>query len=302
MDRILVFGANGQDGRYLSEFYRKFGCEVFEVGRSTKFPLGDISSKEFVDEIINKIKPDIIFHLAARSSTRYEFLFENHQTINTGSLNILDAVYRFKPECKVFITGSGLQFVNKGEPIHETNDFEANSAYSLARIHSAYTSRFYRSLGLRVYIGYLFHHESPFRGPSHLSQAIVQLCRRIENGSTEIFEIGDLTVEKEMTFAGDIINGIVSLVNQDKVFEATIGSGVPYTVKDWVEICFHLINKDWHDYIILKNNYNPEYSKLVSDPSTITSLGWKPLVSIETLAEMMLTYESALKSPRALIK
>ena len=81
-------------------------------------------------------------------------------------------------ECKVFLAGSGLQFANRGEPLHETDPFDASSAYSVERIHSVYSARYFRTLGVRVYVGYLFHHESPLRKPTHVSQKIVQAVKQ----------------------------------------------------------------------------------------------------------------------------
>jgi GDPmannose 4,6-dehydratase len=246
-----------------------------------------------VEKLIEKEKPEYVFHLAAHSTTQHDTLFENHATISTGTLNILESVKRHSPETRVFITGSGVQFENTGKPISETDNFEASSPYSLARIQSAYASRYYRSLGLKVYIGYLFHHESPLRKPHHISQMIALAVKRIGEGNDEIIEIGDISVEKEWTFAGDVARGIFTLVDQDRVFEAVIGSGITYSIEKWLELCFGVIGRDWHDYVILKEGFTPEYKKLVSDIRTINSLGWYPTVGLKDLAEMMIFHEKA---------
>ena len=168
MQTVIIFGANGQDGYYLSELYRRQGCEVLGISRTGDWLRGDVASFELVEELVRSRKPDVIFHLAATSTTHHDALFENHKTIGTGTLNILEAVYRWHPGCKVFLTGSGLQFTNRGEPIYETDPFDASSAYSVERIHSVYSARYFRTLGVRVYVGYLFHHESPLRKPTHI--------------------------------------------------------------------------------------------------------------------------------------
>jgi GDPmannose 4,6-dehydratase len=241
-----------------------------------------------VEQLIKKYLPTYVFHVAAYSTTRHDALFENHETISTGTLNILEAVKIHSPETKVFITGSGLQFENRGNPITENDKFEANSPYSVARIQSVYAARYYRSLGLRVYIGYLFHHESPLRKSSHVSKMIALAVQSIANGSNEIIELGDISVKKEWTFAGDVAKGILTLIEQDDVFEAVIGSGVSYSIENWLEQCFNLISKDWRSYVKLHKGFTPEYKRLVSNPETINALGWFPTIELPELAKIMM--------------
>ncbi len=288
MKTIIIFGANSQDGYYLANLYRRQGCEVLGISRTGDWLRGDVASFEFVEEMVRSRKPDVIFHLAATSTTRHEALFENHKTIGTGTLNILESVYRWHPGCKVFLAGSGLQFANRGEPIHETDPFDASSAYSVERIHSVYSARYFRTLGVRVYVGYLFHHESPLRKPTHVSQKIVQAVKRIAAGSDEKLELGDISVEKEWAFAGDIAEGMAVLVGQDRVFEAVIGTGKTHTIEDWLKICFASIGKDWTNHVILWDGFTAEYKRLFSNPETMHSLGWRPKVDFAELAELML--------------
>jgi GDPmannose 4,6-dehydratase len=286
--KALIFGANGQDGFYLYKLCEDLEIDVIGISRSGYWHHGDVSNYEQVKESISYNTPDYIFHLAANSSTNHKYLFDNHATISTGTINILEAAYKYSPRSKIFITGSGLQFENNGEPISENETFLATSPYALARIQSVYAARYYQSLGLSVYIGYLFHHESPLRTSNHVSKMITLAAQRIANGSNEIIEIGDIHTEKEWTFAGDIVEGIFTLVKQDNIFEATIGSGFTYPIKDWLEQCFNHIGKDWHKYVKYIDGFTPEYKRLVSDPKTINSLGWFPKVDLPELASMMM--------------
>jgi GDPmannose 4,6-dehydratase len=249
---------------------------------------GDVSSYEQVEELVKKYSPSYIFHVAANSTTRHNALFENHETISTGTLNILEAARIHSPTAKIFITGSGVQFENKGSPISEVDKFDANSPYAVARIQSVYAARYYRSLGSRVYVGYLFHHESPLRKPHHVSKIIALAARRIGDGSKDTIDVGDISVKKEWTFAGDTAKGIFTLIDQDDVFEAVIGSGVAYSIENWLEQCFGIIGKDWHDHVQIRKGFTPEYKCLVSNPKTINSLGWSPSVGIQELARMMM--------------
>jgi GDPmannose 4,6-dehydratase len=287
--KAIIFGINGQDGYYLKEIFQKRKIEVIGVSRSSgDWIQGDVSNFNFIENFIKSVKPDYIFHFAATSTTKHDALFENHETISTGTLNILESVQRHSPESRVFITGSGVQFENKGNPISETDSFEATSPYSIARIQSVYAARYFRSLGLKVYVGYLFHHESPLRKNNHVSKMIADSVKRISDGSNEKIPIGDITVKKEWAFAGDIAEGIFTLINHDKIFEACIGTGKAYSIQEWLEICFTRIGKDWKDYVNLRKSFIPEYKSLVSDPSTINSIGWLPKTTFENLCTLML--------------
>ena len=289
--KALIFGANGQDGYYLSEACRKRQIEVVGVSRSGPWICGDVASPETVEKLIRSHCPEMIFHLAASSTTRHDAIYENHATIGTGTINILESVKRWSPGSKVFITGSGLQFVNNGRPISETDPFDHKSSYAAVRNYSVYLSRYFRDIGLHVYVGYLFHHESPMRGAQHVCQKIAQAARRIADGSEEIIELGDISVKKEWTFAENVAEGIFTLISQNKIFEATIGSGRAYSIEDWLNECFKLINKDWRHYVREKKNFKAEYQVLVSNPSTINSLGWHAETTISELAQIMLNYK-----------
>jgi GDPmannose 4,6-dehydratase len=287
--KAIIFGANGQDGYYLHELCKLNGIQPIGVSRAGDWIHGDVACYDQVEQLIKQHQSAYVFHVAANSTTRHDSLFENHKTICTGTLNILEAVKRHCPDTKVFITGSGVQFKNTGNPISEKDDFEANSAYSVARIQSVYAARYFRTLGVKAYVGYLFHHESPLRKPEHVSRMIALAVQRIAQGSNEVIEIGDLSVKKEWTFAGDVVRGILTLVEQDNVFEAVIGSGIAYSIEDWLQECFACIGKDWHDHVRLREGFKPEYNTLLSNPSTINALGWHPTVGLKGLANMMVT-------------
>jgi GDPmannose 4,6-dehydratase len=287
MKKAIIFGSNGQDGYYLTGLLEQQDVDVIGITKSGGNYQADLKNYDEITELIKISQPDYIFHLAARSTTSHSALFENHDTIVTGATNVLESVRSYAPQCRVFLSGSGLQFVNNGLPIKETDPFEARSAYCVARIHSVYAARYYRSLGLKVYIGYFFNHDSPRRQEKHVSQMIASAVKRIAKGSEEIIKIGNYNVRKEWGYAGDIVKGIWTLVNQNMVFEAIIGTGTAYSIKDWLELCFSLIGKDWKKHVQLSDDFIPEYNILVSDPSLINSLGWKPEHDFYQLAEKM---------------
>ena len=280
--KAIIFGAGGQDGHYLRQLLAREKVESVCISRSGKNVIGDVSDRAFVSGLIDRHQPDYIFHLAANSTTRHDALFDNHAAISTGTINILEGVYRHSPSTKVFLSGSAMQFENNGLPIDENTPFAALSPYAVCRVQSVFAGRYYRSLSLKVYVGYFFNHDSPLRRPNHVNQKIALAVRNLEP-----VEIGDISVRKEFNFAGDAMEAVWMLVNQTDVFEAVIGSGIAHSIEEWVDICFSLVGKNWRDYVTIKTGFAPEYQVLVSNPKLIKSLGWTAKVDIEGLAKLM---------------
>ena len=287
--KALIFGCNGQDGVYLSNLLKSLNIEVIGISRN-KYDLNkNIHNFDYIREIIQLHLPEFIFHFSAKSSTSHEYLFENHDSITNGVLNLLEAVRIFCGKTKVFISGSALQFENNGNPIDENKPFHASSAYSLARINSIYIARYYREkFNLKIYVGYLFNHDSPLRGDHHINKFIVNEIKLIKKGQSRKIYIGNLKVKKEFNFAGDIVNAIWILINQESIYEVVIGSGITHSIEDWVNYCFYKSNLDPLEYVFLKQGFMSEYEILVSNPYKIKSLGWIPRLNFYQLADLML--------------
>lgn len=288
--KALIFGISGQDGYYLSKLLKMNGVDVIGVSRSDgNWIKGSVADFSFVEDLIKKQMPNYIFHFAANSTTRHNSMFENQQSICVGTLNILESVKLHCLNTKVFLSGSGLQFKNNGAAIDENTPYEASSSYAIARIHSVYAARYYRNtFGLNIFVGYFFNHDSPLRSESHVNQKIVASLNRISNGNFEKLELGNIEVQKEFNFAGDIVNAVWMLVNQNSIFEAVIGSGKAYKIRDWLEYCSAKVHKHWPDFVTIKTEYKPEYRILVSEPKLIKSIGWAPKVEFYEFADMMM--------------
>lgn len=287
--KAIIFGSNGQDGHYLSEWLKHKNIEVISVSRSNSRVIGDVSDFGFVESLIKSHQPAYVFHFAANSTARHDALFENHKAISTGTINVLECVRLHAPSSRVFLSGSALQFQNVNSPIDEQTPFAATSAYSVARIHSVYASRYYRdTFGMKVYVGYFFNHDSPLRTEKHVNQKITAAVKRIGGGSAEKLELGNINIRKEFNFAGDIVEAVWILVNQDKIFEAVIGSGVAHTIQEWVDYCFTKIGKKWQEHVVINPKFVTEDSTLVCNPRLLKSLGWAPKVSFAELADMMM--------------
>ncbi|MDW8347195.1 MAG: GDP-mannose 4,6-dehydratase [Bacteroidia bacterium] len=288
-NKAIIFGASGQDGIYMKELCLRKGIETIAVARSSGNDVcGSVADFALVRELIRLHKPAYIFHFAANSTTKHEALFENHETIATGTLNILESVKQYSPASKVLIVGSGVQFENRGQPISENTPFAANNAYAIARIQSVYAARYFRQIGIRVYVAYLFHHESPYRHHKHVSKMITNSILNILRGVEEKIFIGDAFVEREWGFAGDIVEGIFTLINQDDIFEAIIGTGIGHTILDFLTCCFQIAQLEIDKYVDFGKDFIPEYKRLVSNPALIHSLGWQHKVNLKNLAYLML--------------
>lgn len=289
MKRALIFGGNGQDGFYLCELLQLNRIEVISISRTAGSIIGDIANFKFVENTIKELLPSYVFHFAANSTTKHSALIENHSSISSGTLNILEAVRKHSPAAKVFISGSAMQFKNVGYPINENTPFEASSAYSAERIYSVYLARYYREkFQIKIYVGYLFNHDSPLRNENHINQRIIMSAIKIAKGGQEKLIIGDFNVKKEFNYAGDIVTAIWKLVCQNDIYEMVIGSGKAYTIQTWIEYCFKMVGLKWEEHIIKDENFVTDYSVLVSDPTLLRSIGYEPTKDIFQLADLML--------------
>lgn len=286
----LIFGVTGQDGWYLSRICSREGVAVYGVSRSggDGWVKGDVGDRRFVDDVIRELRCDYTFHLAADSTTRHEALFRNVNAIVSGSTNILEASLRHAPNSKVFLAGSALQFESGGELVSVSMPMAASSAYVIARNYASFAAKYYRTLGLRTYVGYFCHHDSPLRRERHLSAKVASTVARIRNGSKEKLEIEYPEVIREFNFAGDVMEAVWMLVNQEDITNCVIGSGHGSSVRDWIELCFRLAALDWHEHVVVTPKGPPPFQRLVADSSMIRSIGWKPVTDIVGLAEMML--------------
>mgnify|MGYP000128955583 CR=1 FL=1 len=289
--KAIIFGINGQDGSFLRILLEKNNIQVIGVSRTLggNWVVGSVADFKCVETVIKEHKPNYIFHFSATSSTRHAVLFDNYDSISLGTLNILECARLYSPLARIFLCGSAMQFKNNGLAIDEKTPFEASSPYSIARIQSVYAGRYYREkFNIKIYVGYLFNHDSELRTEQHINKKITSVAARIAFGSLEKLEIGDTEVKKEFSYARDIVDAIWLLVNQDKIFEAVIGSGITYSIKDWIEYCFGKVGLDWRKYMVHNAHFKAEYSVLKCNPALIKSLGWEPKTNFFELADKMM--------------
>jgi GDPmannose 4,6-dehydratase len=193
----------------------------------------------------------------------------------------------------VFLAGSGFQFENEGFPLDEDCRLGHSSAYVVARNQSLFAARYYRTLGVKVYFGFLFHHDSPLRSSQHMSMKIAEAAALASTGNSGRLLLGDLDAEKEYTFAGDVVTAIWTFVRQDEISECVIGSGRVYSIRQWAQGCFEHVGLDWANYLGVDPAYSNPCRRLVSNPAKLRSMGWQPKVQFGQLCEMMM--QGALK-------
>ena len=136
-------------------------------------------------------------------------------------------------------------------------------------------------------MGYLFHHDSPRRDERHIAMKIVNTAHRIKAGDNKKIYIDNIFFEKEWTYAGDAMEAVFALVNQSSIQEAVIGSGKPFSIKEWAELCFRILGLTFEDFLEKTDNIPRESKRIFCLPKRINSLGWKPKIGFEDLAFLM---------------
>ncbi len=234
MKRAIIFGGDGQDAHYLSSILQREGIEVHRINHKQC----DIGIQGWVFHEITRIMPDYVFHFAAKSSIDHKYAMDNHRAIVDGSFHVLEGVKRYAPHAKVFLSGSILQFKSLvGTTVWTDRDY--SSIYAAQRNASVDYARYYRSLGLQVYVGYFSYHDSPRRSAKHLAKRVA--CEAQDKSNLYRIHIANPEDQKEWNYAGDMMEAVWEQVN-GPCFEAVLGSGVKHSVLDYAKAC---VRKVW---------------------------------------------------------
>jgi GDPmannose 4,6-dehydratase len=274
MKRAIIIGASGQDGHYLGEILGRRDYKVYKTHRTKNIGHKlDIGNFKEVKRFISKIKPNLIFNFAAKSDTSHEASQENAKTIVVGTVNLLEACFQLQSKAKIFIAGSGLQFKNRNKPIKKQDPLCFASAYACARNASLFYARYYRSLGLKIYYGFLFNHESQFRSSFHLTQRLWRDALRLKSGEIKRIEIIDDLVVKEWSHAQSTCEKIYEFILSHKPSEEIIGSGLGYSIKQFV-VKILSTNKYRHRGKLFKRiGQKAAYKSMVSCPGKLRTHG-----------------------------
>ena len=315
MKKALVTGITGQDGSYLTEFLLKKGYEVwgiirrsssFHTGRidhlykdphekpNLRLVYGDLTDGGNLFTIINELQPDEVYNLGAQSHVKVSFETPVY-TVNTdalGTLRLLEALRSMKNPPRFYQASSSEMFGKVVEtPQTEKTPFYPRSPYGCAKVYSFWQTVNYReAYGLFACNGILFNHESPRRGETFVTRKITRAATRIKLGLQEKLYLGNLDAKRDWGYAGDFIEAMWLMLQQDNPDDFVIATGETHSVREFVQEVFCCLDMDWQKYVEVDPKYfrPTEVDLLLGDATKAAKvLGWKPKVSFKELAKMM---------------
>jgi GDPmannose 4,6-dehydratase len=328
MRRALITGITGQDGFYLSEHLLAQGYEVYGLIRgqaNPKRPLlertlpdvhivdGDLLDQASLMNIIQKVKPDEVYNLAAIS---FVMLSWNQPELTgeitgLGALRVLEAIRlnaaaspsrsKSAKGIKFYQASSSEMFGKVREtPQNEKTPFHPRSPYGVAKAYAHYITVNYReSYNIFACSGILFNHESPRRGPEFVTRKLTIGAARIKAGLQKELVMGNLESSRDWGYAGDYVRAMHLMLQQKQADDYVVGSGETHQIKEFAELAFARLGLDYHDYVRSDAQFMrpAEVDLLIADPSKAEKqLGWKREVSFRQLVEMMVDADLAAES------
>ncbi len=335
LKRALITGITGQDGSYLAELLLDKGYEVHGlIRRSSSFNTGridhihqdtgergkrltlhfaDLTDANRLSRLIQIIKPTEVYNLGAQSHVKVSFdqpLYTAEAT-GVGAIKILEAVRDFQEESGQsvrFYQASSSEMYGKvvETPQKETTPFYPRSPYGVAKLYAHWITVNYReSYGLHASCGILFNHESPRRGETFVTRKITRAVGRIKLGLQKKLYLGNLDAMRDWGFAGDYVEAMWMMLQQDQPDDYIIATGVTRSVREFCERAFARVGMDYRDFVEINPLYfrPAEVDLLLGDPSKAkAAFGWVPRVSFEQLADMMVDADLDLASREKTLK
>jgi len=319
----LITGITGQDGSYLAELLLQKGYEVHGVTRRASTPNvdrikhlldakqiemhdADLADQLSLVRVINTVRPNEVYNLAAQSfvPTSWSEPVLTAETTGLGVLRMLDAIRHIDPSIRFYQASSSEMFGRVQEvPQLETTPFWPRSPYACAKVYGHWITVNYReSYDLFACSGILFNHESPRRGLEFVTRKITHGVARIKMGLDHELRLGNLAAKRDWGFAGDYVEAMWRMLQQDTPDDFVIGTGSTYSVEEFVDAAFSAVNLNWEDYVVIDPKfYRPaEVDLLISDPTKAKKeLGWEPKVSLPELVTMMVDSDMAALSGKA---
>lgn len=333
MKKALITGITGQDGSYLAELLLEKGYEVHGlIRRSSTFNTdridhlyrdphlketrlflhyGDLSDASNISRMLEKIKPDEIYHLGAQSHVRVSFDMPEYtgDVTGLGTLRILDAIRESEIKTKFYQASSSEMFGLVQEvPQKETTPFYPRSPYGCAKVYAYWITRNYReSYDLFACNGILFNHESPRRGETFVTRKVTRGLARIKLGLDNCLYLGNMDAKRDWGYAEDYVEAMWLMLQQDKPDDYVLATGETHTVREFVEVSSKILGFDleWQgsgveEIGVDKNTGNtivkidPKYFRpaevdlLIGDYSKAKKkLGWEPKVKFKELVKIM---------------
>ncbi len=307
--RALITGITGQDGSYLAEFLLDKGYKVFGVVRRSSvdnsdrlahiaekltFLQADLLDQSSLITALREAQPDEVYNLGAQSfvPTSWTQPVLTGQFTALGVTRMLEAIRSVAPAARFYQASSSEMFGNPPDtPQHELTPFYPRSPYGVAKVYGHYITVNYReSYGLFTCSGILFNHESPRRGVEFVTRKVTREVARIKLGLSNELRLGNLEAKRDWGFAGDYVEAMWLMLQQKKLEDFVIGTGVAHSVADLVKVAFESAGLEWQRYVKTDPNFlrPAEVDHLLADASKAKQkLGWRPKVSFTELIKMM---------------
>lgn len=311
--KALVTGITGQDGSYLVELLAAKGYEVHGIVRRVSldnsiaafartgwmsmhnitFHECDMFNYARIFSVVEKVKPDECYHLAAQSFVGSEDEFTTMANINMTH-NILSAIKEKAPNCKFYNAASSEMFggMPGTAPQNENTPFHPRSPYAVSKVASFDLTRYYREQenGLFACNGILFNHESPRRGLKFVTRKITHAVAKIELGKQYSLALGNLSTKRDWGYAFEYVEAMWLMLQQDKPDDYVIATGETHTILEFVELAFQQIERDYNEFVTIDPTfYRPaEVCELRGDASKAKRiLDWEPKIKFHELVEIM---------------
>jgi GDPmannose 4,6-dehydratase len=317
MKTALITGITGQDGSYLAELLLEKGYRVVGIKRRTSIistdridhlfdnpqlilEYGNLNDSGNLHRLLSKYMPDEIYNLAAQSHVKVSFETpeETAEYVALGPLRLFEAVRNICPNARVYQASSSEMFGDNPEnPQNEETRLMPASPYACSKVFAHNLCRNYReSYEMHVSSGILFNHESPRRGETFVTRKITMAAARIKLGLQEKLYLGNLEAKRDWGFAGDYVEAMWLMLQQEKPDDYVIATNETHTVKEFLEEVFRVAELSIEEHVEIDERlFRPhEVPLLLGDPTKAeTKLGWKPKIKFKELAKMM--YEQDLQ-------
>ena len=322
MKKAFLTGITGQDGSYLTELLLDKGYEVHGlIRRSSTFNTdridhlyhdfhtpntrlflhyGDLSVSGQLMDLIHAIQPDEIYHLGAQSHVRVSFDMPEYtgDVTGLGTLRILEAIRKTGIKARFYQASSSEMFGAAPPPQSEKTVFQPRSPYAAAKVYAYYIVQNYRdAYGLFATNGILFNHESPRRGETFVTRKITRAATQIKVGLKDKLYLGNLEAKRDWGFAGDFVEAMWLMLQQDKPDDFVIATGETHSVREFAQKVFEKLDLDYSKYVAVDPRYfrPTEVDVLLGDASKAKKvIGWVPKISFDELIDMMIATDMEL--------
>ena len=316
--RALITGLTGQDGSYLAEFLLEKDYEVFGMVRRSStvnferiahiqndlhILQGDLLDEMSLRDVLQQVGPREVYNLAAQSfvQTSWQQAVLTGETTALGVTRILNAVRAVDSDIRFYQASSSEMFGRVVEvPQTERTPFYPRSPYGVAKLYGHWITVNYReSYDLHASSGILFNHESPRRGLEFVTRKITNHVAHIKLGLADNLPLGDLDPQRDWGFAGDYVEAMWMMLQQDEPDDFVVATGETHSVQEFCELAFKHVGLEWQDYVTQDERYMrpAEVKLLIGDSSKAKDvLGWSPQTGFSELVTMMVDADLELVS------